>query len=117
MEENTRHPWKPPGGGYEGALSHDVIHGLDITVALGLDRKVPADHLITVLKGLSRKHLRYFGVDLSGIALRAEDLDWSFGTGMPLVGAAQDLLLVVCGRRLPAGRLHGDVSTRFTAAS
>jgi hypothetical protein len=32
--DNADHPWKPPGGGFDGALSHDTIHGLDITVAL-----------------------------------------------------------------------------------
>ena len=33
LRDNERNPWKPPGGGFEGALTHDVIHGLDITVA------------------------------------------------------------------------------------
>ena len=36
LRSNASHPWKPPGGGYQGALTHDVIHGLDITEALGL---------------------------------------------------------------------------------
>ncbi|MGO1348411.1 MAG: maleylpyruvate isomerase family mycothiol-dependent enzyme [Brevibacterium aurantiacum] len=31
LRENIRNPWRPPGGGPVGALSHDVIHGLDIT--------------------------------------------------------------------------------------
>ena len=39
LRDNAGHGWKPPGGGVEGALSHDVIHGLDITVSLGLDRR------------------------------------------------------------------------------
>ena len=34
--DNVRHPWLPPGGGPAGALSHEVIHGLDVTEALGL---------------------------------------------------------------------------------
>src|SRR5579862_9551539 len=37
VRANIGHPWRPPGGGYDGALAHDVIHGLDITVALGLE--------------------------------------------------------------------------------
>src|SRR5581483_12371831 len=37
VRTNIGHPWKPPGGGYSGALAHDLIHGLDITVPLGLD--------------------------------------------------------------------------------
>ncbi|NEA32659.1 maleylpyruvate isomerase family mycothiol-dependent enzyme [Streptomyces sp. SID13031] len=102
LAANVHHPWKPPGGGFEGALSHDVIHGLDITVALGIDRTVPPERLGIVLGGLSDKHLKYFGVDLTGTQLRATDLDWSYGTGGKVItGRAQDLLLKVCGRVVP----------------
>ncbi len=33
--------WTPPGGGYHGALTHVVIHGLDVTVPLGGPRCSP----------------------------------------------------------------------------
>lgn len=106
---------KPPGVRYEGALIHDVIHGLDVTVGLGLDRRVPEDRLRVVLDGITKpKALRAFRATLDGVELRAHDLEWSFGAGTPVTGAAQDLALVVCGRRLPAGRLYGDPSSRFT---
>ncbi|MQA77682.1 MAG: maleylpyruvate isomerase family mycothiol-dependent enzyme [Streptosporangiales bacterium] len=117
LADNVDHPWKPPGGGYAGALSHDVIHGLDITVALGLDRRVPADRMRMVLDGIHPRSLAYFGVDLTGISLRADDLDWTFGSGTTLSGAAQDLMLGICGRILPAGHLHGEPSERFTHAA
>ncbi|MEV6560551.1 maleylpyruvate isomerase family mycothiol-dependent enzyme [Nocardia sp. NPDC051756] len=112
--DNVAHPWKPPGGGFEGALSHDVIHGLDITVALGLDRKVPEHRLRLVLDAINPKSVKFFGVDLKGIQLHADDLEWNYGSGEVVSGAAQDLLLVLCGRTLPAGRLHGDKATQFT---
>lgn len=114
LGDNAGHPWKPPGGGYAGALSHDVIHGLDITVPLGIGRKVPEDRLRLVLDGMNAKTMGYFGVDLTDIQLRADDLDWSRGSGTPLSGQAQDLLLVVCGRMLPPGHLHGEPAERFT---
>lgn len=114
LRDNANHPWRPPGGGAEGALSHDVIHGLDITTALELDRQVPPERLKVVLSELKPKQVKYFGTDLAGVCLRADDLDWSYGSGAPLTGLAQDLLLVVCNRRLPAGRLRGAASTRFT---
>lgn len=117
LRDNAEHPWAPPGGGPHGALSHDVIHGLDITVALGVDRQVPAERVAMVLAGMQSKNLAFFGVDLDGIELRATDLDWSFGSGTPVTGLAQDLLLVVCGRRLPPGRLRGEAATPFTARS
>ncbi|MFF3227549.1 maleylpyruvate isomerase family mycothiol-dependent enzyme [Nocardia suismassiliense] len=112
--DNVAHPWKPPGGGFAGALSHDVIHGLDITVGLGLGRKVPEDRLRMVLEAINPKSVKFFGVDLKGIELRADDVDWRYGSGEVLSGAAQDLLLVLCGRRLPAGTLHGAEAKRFT---
>ncbi|NKE60757.1 maleylpyruvate isomerase family mycothiol-dependent enzyme [Lentzea sp. PSKA42] len=105
LRANIDHPWTPPGGGATGALSHDVIHGLDITVALGLDRRVPEERLRLVLDGMKPSNVKYFGADLDGKRLEATDLDWTFGEGTPVRGLAQDLLLVVCGRRLPPGRL------------
>ncbi len=115
LRDNERNPWKPPGGGYQGALTHDVIHGLDITVALGLGGRVPAERLGIVLAGITAaKSVRFFGTDLDGIELRADDLDWSFGSGTPVSGAAQDLALAVCGRKLPPGHLRGEPSARFT---
>jgi uncharacterized protein (TIGR03083 family) len=118
LRAGERYPWQPPGGGFEGALTHDVIHGLDITVALGTGRHVPQDRLRQVLATVSgiqsRKH---FGVDLTGISLRATDLDWSDGTGATVSGEAQDLALLLCGRTLPAGRLTGEAAAQFSAAS
>lgn len=117
LRDNAEHAWKPPGGGYTGALSHDVIHGLDITVALGIDRRVPLERLLPVLNGTDSRGLKFFGVDLDGVKLRADDVDWSQGTGEVLTGAGQDLLLVVTGRRLPPGTLSGPAAERFTATA
>jgi uncharacterized protein (TIGR03083 family) len=117
MAEHAEAVRARPGVGFEGALIHDVIHGLDVTVPLGLDRRVPAETLRVVLAGVTKpKSLQHFGTELDGIELRAEDLDWSFGSGTPVSGAAQDLALVICGRRLPAGRLRGPPSSRFMAS-
>ncbi|MEV1146959.1 maleylpyruvate isomerase family mycothiol-dependent enzyme, partial [Micromonospora sp. NPDC049799] len=107
LRDNATHPWTPPGGGPHGALAHDVIHGLDITVGAGLDRRVPTERVAMVLAGMRPRNIAFFGTDLTGVELRATDLDWSYGAGDPVRGRAQDLLLVLCGRRLPAGRLDG----------
>ena len=97
-----------------GALGQDVIHGLDITVGLGFDRRPPPERVGLVLGSLQPSQLKFFGVDLTGLQLRADDLDWCYGGGDPMTGRAQDLLLAVCGRKLPAGQLHGEPSRRFT---
>jgi uncharacterized protein (TIGR03083 family) len=115
VHSNVGHPWKPPGGGFHGALAHDVIHGMDITVPLGLEHAIPEERLRRVLPGsVSERSVRYFGVDVSGVEFRADDMDWSLGSGASLTGTAGDLLLVLCGRSLPPGRLSGEASGRFT---
>ncbi|MFE7182452.1 maleylpyruvate isomerase family mycothiol-dependent enzyme [Streptomyces erythrochromogenes] len=115
LRDGAHHPWTPPVGGLTAALGHDVVHGLDITVALGLDRRVPEDRLRVLLAGIRPGGLRFFGVDIDGVQLRADDLEWSYGSGSPVHGAAQDLLLLAFGRRLPPGSLRGEPSHRFTA--
>jgi uncharacterized protein (TIGR03083 family) len=107
--------WQPPGGGVEGALTHCVIHGLDITEALGSDRAVPAARIGRVLRSVSPPAgPNLFGVDLAGIELRADDIEWSLGSGDLLTGPAQVLALVICGRRVRPGRLRGNPASRFT---
>ncbi|MEU7577119.1 maleylpyruvate isomerase family mycothiol-dependent enzyme [Streptomyces sp. NPDC041068] len=113
LGDNAHHPWTPPVGGYPSALGHDVVHGLDATVALGLDREVPPDRVRILLDHITPKSARFFGADLTGVELRADDLDWTFGGGTSVHGAAQDLLLVAYGRRLPEGRLRGQGCERY----
>jgi uncharacterized protein (TIGR03083 family) len=117
LRDNVTNPWKPPGGGYAGALTHDVIHGLDVSVPLGLGRRVPEHRLRLVLDAITAPAARkHFGTDVSGIELRASDMDWSFGSGRPLSGAAQDLALVLCGRKLARGRLDGELAAAFSVS-
>ncbi|HEY6309533.1 MAG TPA: maleylpyruvate isomerase family mycothiol-dependent enzyme [Streptosporangiaceae bacterium] len=100
LRSNVNHPWKPPGGGFGGALTHDVIHGLDITEALGLGRRIPADRLRIVLPNLAAPRARtFFGTDVTGIELHASDLDWTFGSGTVVTADAQHLALFLTGRR------------------
>jgi uncharacterized protein (TIGR03083 family) len=98
LRDNVEHPWRPPGGGQAGALSHDVIHGLDVTEALGLPRP-PADRVRDVLVGAGPRALAYFGADLTGVRLVATDTDLRLGDGPTVVELpATDLLLRVTGR-------------------
>lgn len=117
LRDNAAHEWQPPGGGLVGALTHDVIHGLDFVVPLGVARRVPPERLLIVLDNVAKlSTLGYFGADIHGVRLAADDMDWSLGSGQPMSGAAQDLALLLCGRKLPAGLLRGEPSHRFTAS-
>jgi uncharacterized protein (TIGR03083 family) len=99
VRSNVDHPWQPPGGGQLGALTHDVIHTLDITEALGLGVRVPAERLGVVLPNLvTPRSLKFFGTDLAGMQLQATDSGWVFGSGRPVTGTAQDLAQLLCGR-------------------
>ncbi len=115
LRSEVLHGWEPPGGGPEGALTHCVIHQLDIVEALPLPRRVPAERIARVLGILTEMGAPdIFGTDLSGVELRADDLEWSYGSGEPVSGPAQVLALVVCGRTVPASRLRGNRAERFS---
>lgn len=98
LRNNIDHPWAPPGGGKVGALSHDVIHGLDFSVPLGLPAP-PASRVAVVLSASGPRNLEYFGVDLGGTRLVATDAEVSIGEGRDHHVSAVQMLLVVTGRR------------------
>jgi hypothetical protein len=98
-----------------GALTHDVVHGLDITIPLGIEHPVGEPALRAVLEHATTPlSLKSMGVDLTGTRLEAVDLDWSFGDGEPLHGRARHLLMVLMDRRLPTGLLSGAANARFS---
>lgn len=108
LRDEMLHAWTPPGGGSTGALNHAVIHGLDITVPLGVDRRSSDETIRMVLDDLTDGGTHaHFGFDLTGIKLQATDVEWSYGSGRPIIGTAGDLAAFVCGRTLPAGRIDG----------
>src|SRR5215510_4161107 len=109
--------WTPPGGGYHGALNHVVIHGLDVTVPLGVPRRSPDETIRVVLDDLTRGggHA-HFGIDVGGRRFQASDLDWSYGSGAALRGEAGDLAAALCGRTVPGGRLAGEPLRRTQPA-
>jgi uncharacterized protein (TIGR03083 family) len=113
LRDDVMAHWVPPGGGTEGALNHVVIHSLDITAPLGQPRCAPDDTIRRVLDDLTRGGVHAnFGTDISRRTIAATDIDWSYGSGPALHGAAQDLALHLCGRRLPADRLQGELIRR-----
>ena len=111
LRDEVMHQWTPPGGGYAGALNHVVIHGLDITVPLGVTRRSSDETIRAVLDGLAGGGAHaHFGFDLTGLSLCATDIDWTYGSGALVSGTAEDIALLVCGRKLPAGRIHDERS-------
>jgi len=98
------HAWQPPGGGAAGALSHAVIHSLDVTVALGRRAVAPTAAGTTVLDQLTDAGGTLFGVDLTGTRLEATDASWAWGTGRLVRAESGSLVALLSGRALPDGR-------------
>jgi hypothetical protein len=116
LRDNAENPWSPPGGGLAGALSHDVIHGLDITWPLGIDPQAPGPAMLKVLDltvGPGDRTL--FGFPLDGLELRASDLNWAFGHGVTLHGRGRDLLPLLAGRPIPLEVFSGPGMQRLEA--
>jgi uncharacterized protein (TIGR03083 family) len=98
------HAWQPPGGGAAGALSHAVIHSLDVTVALDRPAVAPQEAVTAVLDLLTGADGTWFGVDLTGLRLSASDSAWSWGAGTDLDADSGSLVALLSGRSLPDGR-------------
>jgi uncharacterized protein (TIGR03083 family) len=98
------HAWQPPGGGAAGALSHAVIHSLDVTVGLDRPPVAPAEALVAVLDQLTDADGAFFGLDLTGVRLEAADTDWSWGSGEAVRAGSGALVALLSGRTLPDGR-------------
>lgn len=101
------HDWQPPGGGAVGALSHAVIHSLDVTVAVDQPPVAPPAAVLAILDQLTAANGAWFGVDLAGIQLEATDTDWSWGTGEITRADSGRLVALLSGRTLPDGRVLG----------
>ncbi|AGL18511.1 maleylpyruvate isomerase family mycothiol-dependent enzyme [Actinoplanes sp. N902-109] len=98
------HAWRPPGGGATGALSHAVIHSLDVTTALDQPAVAPPGAVLAVLDQLAAAAGAWFGVDLTGVRLEATDAGFRWGSGRPVTAPTGDLVLLLSGRTLADGR-------------
>jgi len=98
------HAWQPPGGGAAGALSHAVIHSLDVTVALERPAVAPTEAVVAVLHQITAADGAWFGVDLTGVRLEATDTAWSWGEGDVVRADSGALVALVSGRSLPDSR-------------
>jgi uncharacterized protein (TIGR03083 family) len=98
------HAWQPPGSGAAGAVSHAVIHSLDVTIALDRPVVAPVEAVTAVLDQLTAASGTLFGVDLTGVRLEAADTAWSWGSGQLVRADSGSLVALLGGRALPDGR-------------
>ncbi|RIV39986.1 maleylpyruvate isomerase family mycothiol-dependent enzyme [Micromonospora radicis] len=98
------HAWRPPGGGAAGALSHAVVHSLDVTVALGRPPTAPPEAVTALLDQLTAAEGAVFGVNPTGLRLAATDDGWGWGNGRLVRADRGALVALLAGRVLPDGR-------------
>jgi uncharacterized protein (TIGR03083 family) len=98
------HAWQPPGGGAAGALSHAVIHSMDVTIALNRPAVAPPEAATAVLDQLTAARGSLFAVDLTDVRLEAADTHWNWGKGQLVRGDSGSLVALLSGRALPDGR-------------
>lgn len=98
------HEWLPPGGGLAGAVSHAVIHSLDITIAIDRPSVAPTEAEIAVVDQLTEARGALFGVDFNDLQLHATDADRTWGNGQAITAGAGQLVALAAGRQLPDGR-------------
>ena len=104
LRSSLLHAWQPPGGGVAGALSHAVIHSLDVTVALDRPAVAPEGAVIAILDQLTAANGAYFSVELTGVRLEAADTDWTWGSGDAVRADSGLLVALLSGRTLPDDR-------------
>jgi uncharacterized protein (TIGR03083 family) len=89
------------------ALIEGLIHHQDIRRALGSPRPIPSERILPALRcALIAPDIGGFW-RIRGVRLIATDLDWSFGVGPEVRGAAEAVLMTIAGRRGAVGELSG----------
>ena len=91
------------------SLMHVVIHGQDMCRPLGIERDLPAAHLVPVADFV-KSDVHMFGAKkrIAGLKLTATDLDWSHGHGPEVSGQAEALVMMMAGRRVALDDLSGE---------
>lgn len=101
---------------YRNILFDTMVHGQDIAIPLGRSVELPPDAAATGATTAARCGWPVWNRHrLDGLALRATDIDWSFGDGAEVRGPIKALLLLVTGRPAGLERVTGEGVRALTA--
>jgi uncharacterized protein (TIGR03083 family) len=100
---------KHPPGPTDTMLGETIIHAEDIRRPLGISHKYPADAVVQVADFFKGSNL-IIGAKrrIGGLALRATDADWSYGTGPEVSGPIMSLVMAMTGRKAAIEDLSGE---------
>jgi uncharacterized protein (TIGR03083 family) len=103
-----------PPGPTTAMLGEMIVHGDDVRRPLGVNYGYPADHVIAAAEFYKASNLLLGSKKrITGLTLRADDMDWSTGSGPEVVGPGASLLSAMTGRRAALDDLHGDGLDQF----
>ena len=96
------------------ALVDTLVHEQDIRIPLDHQKQIPAEVLQIIFKHWEPKRYN-IGEKITGIKKRTKglkfittDMDLTFGQGLVVTGSAQDILLILTGRKPALNNLHGE---------
>jgi uncharacterized protein (TIGR03083 family) len=110
LDRRATSKFTPPGHDSQAPLTDVKVHGLDITVPLGLDLGRPADTWIPVLAFLTspRAERGFVRRDRPALRLVASDTDFAWGDGPEVTGPATALTAALTGRGALDHQLSGE---------
>jgi uncharacterized protein (TIGR03083 family) len=104
-----------PPGPVDTWLGETLVHAEDIRRPLGITHEYPPDALIRVADFYKGSNLLIGSkTRIAGLTLRAEDADWSTGSGPEVTGPMLSLVLAMTGRPAGLADLAGDGLTELT---
>ena len=91
------------------ALCESLLHAEDIRRPLGIEHHYPLDALVVVADAYKGSNM-VAGTKrrITGLALRATDIDWSTGSGPVVSGPMLSLLMTMAGRHAAIEDLDGE---------
>lgn len=100
----------------EGFLDH-FVHEQDVRRPLGLPAPTDPARLRPALDAAVAVRSPFFAPAkrVRGLRLEATDLDWSHGTGPPVRGPAEALVMAAAGRQVALADLQGDGVARLAS--
>ncbi|MEO8697336.1 MAG: maleylpyruvate isomerase family mycothiol-dependent enzyme [Acidimicrobiales bacterium] len=99
----------PPGLKLPGIFNELAVHSADVADAVGKPFALPTEDYVACLDYLKDVQ-PVFGTKkrVEGLALQANDTQWSAGAGPVVSGPSRELLLALAGRRSAFDSLTGD---------
>jgi uncharacterized protein (TIGR03083 family) len=98
-----------PPGPVEAMLGEAIIHGEDIRRPLGIKRDYPVEVVIRVADFFKGSNLLIGAKSrIAGLTLKADNAEWSTGSGPEVTGPVISLVMAMTGRKAALDDLSGD---------